>query len=390
MFKMIGQIGRIGLISLIIPQVTTAGEAKPEFRTDANNDESLEWYQIEPGKFPPEGSAHYFAGELIGIDPINRKGALRPDRTDTQRRSHWDRTVQFALLPYAKVMYNGAYAELRDIPLGTHLHGLFYKRDPKAPRLNLPGAYGRMHVEADFSRCFLLEDDFSHRQRLGQAWRVESVNHEENKLEATLLQIEGVDGKPSSVEGKPATFDLMPYTRVLVGNRVTGLKALEKGQLIHFNLTWATLYGRGRITAIWADEEARNLATRHQANVHQAFIKEHGFPGWVEAVDNEQKLVTISLFSNVEPKLYDVMKEGEGHSLLVAEPTLRTYDQVNDRKNGPIVKIEKLDPQPGFSGVQIQHKPDLLLEGYRQGRIVRIVPGTWGLISIPLEERLWP
>ena len=87
-----------------------------------------------------EGSAHAVAGELIALDPLNRTGVLRPDRTDAQRVDDFDIPLPFSMLPFGSISYHGAPAELRDVPIGTHLHGAFYlgeKADPngkaKAP-----------------------------------------------------------------------------------------------------------------------------------------------------------------------------------------------------------------------------------------------------------------
>ena len=88
-------------------------------------------YQVQPGQFPPEGSSHYLAGEMIQMDHVNRTGQLRPDRRDDQRTDDYDRALLFTMLPYGTLRYHGAPAELRDIPIGTHLHGEFYW-DPKA------------------------------------------------------------------------------------------------------------------------------------------------------------------------------------------------------------------------------------------------------------------
>ena len=88
--------------------------------------ESGEPYQLKPAVFPPAGTSHAIAGELIALDHVNRTGTLRPDRTDAQRRGDWDLPLHFTLLPYGSLRYHGAPAALKDIPLGTHLHGEFY------------------------------------------------------------------------------------------------------------------------------------------------------------------------------------------------------------------------------------------------------------------------
>ena len=60
---------------------------------------------------------------------------------------------------------------------------------------------------------------------------------------------------------------------------------------------------------------------------------------------------------------------------------------VNDRKRGPVLEKSEVAELPGSSGVQARIQPDLLLEGYRPGRIVRVYPGDWPVIALPLEER---
>src|ERR1051325_435176 len=113
-------------------------------------DDPPAWTQAKPGEFPATGSAHEISGELIGMDHVNRAGTLRPDRNDSQRTDDYDIALPFTLLPYARTMYHGAYAELRDVPIGTHLHGLFYVQD--APGKN---------QKPVFNRVLQFEDDFS-------------------------------------------------------------------------------------------------------------------------------------------------------------------------------------------------------------------------------------
>lgn len=74
-------------------------------------------------RFAEPSSSRYISGELVYIDAVNRRGGIRLDGDQGRYNAgppHW-----FALLPYAPVWHNGARAELRDIPLGTHVHGYF-------------------------------------------------------------------------------------------------------------------------------------------------------------------------------------------------------------------------------------------------------------------------
>ncbi|MDB6030953.1 MAG: hypothetical protein JWM16_1291 [Verrucomicrobiales bacterium] len=331
-------------------------------------------FQLQPGQFPPEGSSHYIAGEMIFMDHVNRVGQLRPDRRDDQRTDDYDRPMPFTLLPYGTIRYHGAPAELRDIPIGTHLHGQFYY-DKKAGK-DGKGAY---------SRAFLLEDDFSFQESNGRGWRLDVVN-----LEKGSITVTGISTKEDKPDPKPTVFKVNPATRVWKGIGYATLTNLSTGQLAQINITVATLKGPGRCTDIWVDEESRKLATAHQLEVHRAYEKSHGLPGWVDAVDNEKSLLTVTLFGGFDTTLTNDFRLKGRVAALVAEDSLRCYDQINDRMYAEIVEIKSDPIAPGSSGLQLVIKPENLLEGFRPRRILRLLPDKWPLDDLPWEEMLWP
>ena len=400
-------------LSLLVAASISFAADIPKFRTDADGpvkgdekkknpkDKSAgdkpEWYLPAAGQFPPEGSAHAISGELIQMDHLERRFQIRVDRNDSQERGVWDLPLDAGMLPYGSIWYHGAPAALQDIPLGTHLRGLFYMQAPD-DRTPLPDTwYRRKTPEWEFRRCFRIEDEFSFHARQKQLWKIESVDLETKKLTATLIE----NGEPS---GKAKIFDLLASTRVFKGEGFADLKALQAGQSVLFDLTWVTLYGPGRITDIWLDEASRNLATAQQLERHRIHIRERGLPGWVQAVDDEEQVVTITFFGGVDEKLFDELaltnsdkvgwplsKEPENQSapkgtIAVARDSLMTYDPVNDRKGGNILDIKKIPVEPGSSGVQIRVKCDMLLEGFRPRRIVRFYPATWKVSALPREE----
>jgi hypothetical protein len=57
---------------------------------------------------------------------------------------------------------------------------------------------------------------------------------------------------------------------------------------------------------------------------------------------------------------------------------------------GTILSVNRSETAPplGSSGVQIQFETDLIIEGIRAGRTVRIRPGGWPLVQVPREEYL--
>ena len=68
------------------------------------------------------------------------------------------------------------------------------------------------------------------------------------------------------------------------------------------------------------------------------------------------------------------------------------------KMEGKIVSVQKVDgePEAGSSGVRIEFEVNLVLEGFRPGRIVRIRPQSWPKVKPPVEETIrsvedrWP
>ena len=399
---------------------TSATAAKQTFRTDADGPvlgnekrknpkdskpkDKPEWFQVVEGEFPPEGSAHAVSGELIQVDHLERRFQIRVDRNDSQQAGFQDLPLEAGLLPYGSVWYHGAPAALQDIPLGTHLQGLFYISDPDDKTPLPPTSHNRKTAEWEFRRCLRLEDDFSFYSRQKQLWKIESVDLQAMKATASI-QNRSEPSKIIQSSPKTLTFDLLSSTRVLKAKGFDTLAALQPGQHVLFNLTWATLYGPGRITHVWLDEESRTLATTQQLETHRIYTRERGLPGFVTAVNDAKQHVTITFFDGIDAKLFEELKgidekpQGWPFSvpednpnapkggIAVARPSLMTYDPVNDRKGGNIVAFNKVPVSPGCSGVQITVKCGMMLEGYRPRRVVRFYPATWKVESLPLEER---
>lgn len=345
-----------------------AQAAEPAYRTDTSN-EKLPWYQLKQGEFPPAGSAHYISGELIAVDHVNRTGVLRQDRTGAQRTDEYDRPLPFALLPYGSVRYHGAIAELRDIPIGTHLHGQFYQAERNGKQV--------------FYSVLKLEDDFSHMAAAKRTWRIEELAPNKN-----TLTVRGIGPNDESDE-KPTIFQLRPATRVWKGRGYGSLADLAVGQTVLINLTVCTLKGPGRCTDIWIDDESRNVATAQQGEVHRLYQREHGLAGWVNEVDNKNRIVTVTLFDGFDPALKSDFQRNQHVAAAVAEATLRTHDQINDVGRGPIVEVQETSPEPGSSGIRLKFKPNELLEGYRPQRILRLFGNGWHVDDLPREEQAY-
>jgi hypothetical protein len=331
------------------------------------------------------------------MEHLERRFYLRVDRNDSQDRGVWDLPVDAFMLPYGAIYYHGSPAALQDIPLGTHLHGLFFVRAPDDATDFPLGTVNRRTPEVDFRRCFLLEDDVTHYSKRNELWKIESVDLAAMKLVAVLEH----DGAAS---GKPQTFDLLTSTVVFKGDGFGTLKSIEPGQKVLFDMTWGTLYGPGRITEIYLDETSRKIAAAQQMERHHNHIRERGLAAWVDTVDDKAETVTLTFFGSVDPKLFDELTKlppdppgtvptpgatppQPRGGLAVARESLMTYDPVNDRKGATILEVKKVPVEPGSSGVQIKVKVDMMLEGYRPKHIVRFYPPTWKVIALPREEQ---
>lgn len=338
------------------------------------------------GEFPPAGVGIYHAGELVETDAINRRGGLRIIGNRDMERYHDARPQPFVLLPYATVRYHGAPAELRDIPIGTVLHAycvfpLGYSPIGKKYRL---GDYVKPQNHA-----ITLEDSFSFYERRGQAWKIEAVEPGKLKVVSTgPAEGDGPVGKQ--------TFLYDASTRVWKGKQIATLTDLTPGQTVQCNFTWSASWGMGtlHVSDVWVDELSRSTAAEVQRQIHIRYQHYHWLPGWVEQVEDQgggKGIVTVTLFSNCDSSLYQQLKSSKKVSIAASDPSLRTWLIPYDSRTGPLLEL-KTTPKPpiGHSGLSLRVPVDVLLEGFRPGRIVRVRPDGFPAAKLPPEERLRP
>ena len=353
-------------------------------------------FQARLDQFPKAGSHKYIPGELTMADHVNRMGILRPDRSDDHNKYHWDLPHHFTMLPYGSIRFRGAPATLRDIPIGTHLHGRLHigpkggyrvplrKTNYEAQVKNEPNAYS---PDSQYSHVLLFEDDFSFYQRQGTTWKILSIDNEKQELVAERSnQGTGLNGTQ--------TFALTAATRIWTGGGAGGQDDLNPGQQILFNLTWATIYGPGRLTDIWIDEESRIRAAKQQIASHYQFERDHGAPALIESVEHLERgagNVTAQFYAGLGDRGLADFKFKTYGRLIVVESNLRSHDQGNDAKPFRLDEIIRLPkPSPGSSGVQVKIYVPELLEGVRPGRSIRLKASTWPRGDLPREERISP
>ena len=144
-----------------------------------------------PDQFPSLKHAKFMGGEITMIDHVNRMGILRPDRSDEHNKYHWDLPHHFEMLPYGLIYRYGAPATIRDIDLGTHMHGIFFLGNQgmyKVPLLetqyfqqirNQPNQYS---PDSPYNQALRLEDDFSFYLRQKATWQITHIDDDEGNL----------------------------------------------------------------------------------------------------------------------------------------------------------------------------------------------------------------
>ncbi len=104
--------------------------------------------------------------------------------------------------------------------------------------------------------------------------------------------------------------------------------------------------------------------------------------------------MTATLFGDVDPTLYADFKKGVPALMNAAENTLKhaggAYGPAHMASKGTILDVTKTEGAVplGSSGIQIRFETDLIIEGIRPTRIVRVRPADWPKVQVPREEYL--
>jgi hypothetical protein len=385
--------------------------------SNKNQEPTLGPYRPETGKFPPIEKAHTYRGELVFVDHVNRRGSLRVLGVGVFRRND---PHPFAMLPYGMVRYHGAAADLRDIPLGTILHVTAYlPPDPKfsaVPVLPVDSKdrdanhYRGIGVFPAENHVLLLEDEPSYCLRTGKTWKLKEMEYQKNQILVTA----SLEPKQADEKNSEEKLTLDNATRFWRGRECLeladliaegswpndGKKSLD-GQSVRLGLTWKPtpdgIFLRLHISDVWLDDAATQRAAHNQNETHKAFMRSRWLPAWVDTVEYGKfgrAKVTVTLFGGMDPSLYADFQHGTVALINGAENTLKHagshYGPAHMASKGPILEVLNADGTipTGSSGVQVRIETDLIIEGIRPGRVVRIRPATWPAVDLPREEYL--
>ena len=372
-------------------------------------------YRPVSGQFPSLEKAHTYRGELAFVDHANRRGSIR---IDGNGRFRFTQPSPFALLPYGLVNYQGAPADLRDIPLGTVMHvKAFLPPDPKISavpvlptdnRLKKYGYAGTGVAPAE-NHVYLLEDEPSYCKRLGLTWKLKEINFNESPGIITAQR----ESKSGDRNFHEESFSIDTTTRFWRGREILFLSDLieekvfpENGvkplndQSVLLGISWKPTPGgvfkRFHISDVWLDELAMERAAQIQNENHKAFIKSRWMPGWVDKVEYGKfgrAKVTVTLFGGMDDSLYADFKKGQKAMLASSENTLKhwaggTAGTAQMASKGILLEVSKTNKRAplGSSGIQVSLETNLVTEGFRPGKTIRIRPESWPILEVPREE----
>jgi hypothetical protein len=340
--------------------------------------------------FPDAKSGRPFAGELILVEHVTRRGILRLDRDGTINKYFWDLPHHFQMLPYAAINLHGAPASFEDLPLGTHLHGVFYL-GPEGDFQVKPPETGYdaskmanpdlRSIVSQYSRVVTLEDDFSYHQKRGEGWKITGLGPDKSNVTVERVTLADGSAVKDANDGIKSTqvLHLDPGTRIWKGREIAVLEDLAVGQIVQLNLTWATLYGAtkedGLCRDIWIDAASRDTAVQQQRQIYISQQKRLGFPGIIVKTEpipgqGASGHITVALPAGIDAELMDSIKPKVGLDLWPVEPSLRNWGSFGSGGVEEVTHIE--NPPAGHSGVQIKLRCYEMLEGFRAGRTVRI------------------
>ncbi len=375
-------------------------------------------FRPEAGKFPPLEKAHSYRGELVFVDHANRRGSIRVQGSGMFFRND---PHPFAMLPYGIVRYLGAPADLRDIPLGTVMHvRAFLPPDPKISAVpvlpvnskKMDGNHNRgAGIAPAENHVLLLEDEPSQCQREGMVWKLKEVDlkNREGMIIATREPKQGGDIKATE---EKMTFDAA--TRIWRGRECLGIEDLITesawpaegkkslgNQPVLLGITWKPapdgIFTRFHISDIWLDDAAMQRAAHNQTETHKAFIRSRWTAAWIDSVEYGKfgrATVTATLFGGMDASIYADFTKGSPTMMNAVENTLKhthgAYGPAHMASRGTTLDVIKLPGEAplGSSGIQIRFETDLIIEGIRPGRTVRVRPGNWPRVQVPREEYL--
>ncbi len=190
-------------------------------------------------------------------------------------------------------------------------------------------------------------------------------------------------GQFRAENGELISFAMPPYAVM----KYRGVEADLRDVPIGTKMTFLMLPAEdGCLTRLLTTQDDLS-ADEAQRSKFTEFTKARGLPGWVEKTEDKKMIVTLfsgdaKSFKKTWMADFSVGKEVR---VCVANDELRTWNPPVDGERGSVVEVQKAPADCyGCSGVRLVITVGNMLEGFRQGRVVRVFGPGW-----PVKDQLY-
>jgi hypothetical protein len=194
-------------------------------------------------------------------------------------------------------------------------------------------------------------------------------------------------GKFRTASGELRRFTMPPYAIVTYRGVESDLRDVPLGTELEFLLL--------------PDEDGqltRLVGTKHGTTSDETqrqkfidFTKARGLAGWIDQTSG--KTLTMTFFSRAPESFAanwgDDFAKGAAVSVCVANDELRTWQPTSCAEKGTIIETQSIAAEGhGCSGRRVVIQVNNMLEGFRQGRVVRIFGAGWKVRNQLFQECL--
>jgi len=204
-----------------------------------------------------------------------------------------------------------------------------------------------------------------------------------------LLSVDSIHrtGKFRWTEGKLTNFTMPPYGIMTYRATEADWRDVPLGTEMEFLLLPDE---DGRLTRLVGSKHGDRPEAEPRAKFIE-FTKARGVAGWIDATAG--KRVTITFFSGT-PELFrstwdSAFTVGTEVRVCAANDELRTWQPTSCGEKGTVVEVQDVPIEGyGSSGRRVVVQVGNMLEGFRQGRVVRVFGGGWPVRNQMFQECL--
>lgn len=187
--------------------------------------------------------------------------------------------------------------------------------------------------------------------------------------------------------GELRRFTMPPYAIMTYRGVESDLRDVPLGTELEFLLLPDE---DGQLTRLVGTKHGK-AADETQRQKFVDFTKARGLAGWID--QTSRKTLTVTFFSGAPESFAanwgDDFASGAAVSVCVANDELRTWQPTSCAEKGTIIETQNIAAEGyGCSGRRVVVQVNNMLEGFRQGRVVRIFGAGWKVRNQLFQECL--